>query len=72
MPLNFMKPMQNCRIIRIRGKDGIISRLKSLRLTENTTIRILQSAGSNLIIEVRNSRLALDSVLVGKIEVVPE
>lgn len=69
MPLIFVKPLENCVITKIRGQDKDLKHLRSLGLIERTPVRLLQSCRRNMIIEIRSSRLALDSRLAKRIEV---
>jgi ferrous iron transport protein A len=54
-------------IDRIIGQEKVISYLQSLGFVENQNVKIVSEIGGNMIIQVKESRIALDRNLAKKI-----
>lgn len=69
MPLNLAEAGETQIIKRIGGKPEVKKHLETLGFTCGEEISIVSSLGGNLIIKVKESRVALSMELAGKIMV---
>ena len=67
MPLPFAGVGKSCTIQKITGKDEVRRHLASLGFAPGETVTIISELGGSLIIGVRESRVALDRGLAGRI-----
>ncbi|MGI5893813.1 MAG: FeoA family protein [Candidatus Merdivicinus sp.] len=67
MPLTFAGIGQTKRIIKINGKDEVRQHLANLGFVAGEEVTILSELGGNLILRVKNSRIALDKQMAGRI-----
>ena len=67
IPLTEAPKRKVIRLISISGNRGITQRLAELGLTLGTKIKIIQDSGGPLIIEVRNSKIALGRGMAEKL-----
>ena len=54
-------------IIRIKGKDEQRRYIESLGFVEGTEVTVISELGGNLIVSVKESRIALDRTLANRI-----
>lgn len=59
MPLHCLKPGESRCILHITGKDELRIRLAALGLVPGERVTVLSTRGEDLIVQVKNSRLAL-------------
>lgn len=69
MPLTMLKPGESRLIIRITGRDEVRARLAALGFVPGERVTVLSSMGGNLIIAVKDSRVALGMDLAKRIMV---
>lgn len=69
MPLTFADTGKVYTIQKITGKDEIRTHLRNLGFVENGKVSVVSSLNGNLIVEVKNSRLAMDKSMAKKIMV---
>lgn len=69
MPLTFIKAGQTAAIIAIQGKDETKKFLGSLGFTAGESVTVISENGGNLILSVRNARIALDRSMAQRIQV---
>lgn len=69
MPLTMAKPGESLIIQRITGKDETIKFLNQLGLIEGHAVTVISSIGGNLIVNVKDTRVALDKSLSNRIMV---
>lgn len=69
MPLTLAKEGEQVCIKRITGKDDTIRFLNRLGFVEGEQISIVSRVAGNLIVCVKDSRIALDKTLAGRIAV---
>lgn len=67
MPLTYAEPGDINYIKKITGKDEVRRHLAELGLVVGEPVRVISKLGDNLIIAIKDSRIALDSGLVGRI-----
>ena len=69
LPLAFLSPGENCRVKRIGGKDDVKRHLANLGFVENEAIQVISQTGGNLIISVKDSRIAISKEMAQRIVV---
>ena len=67
MPVTMAVPGDRVRITRITGKDDIRRHLNELGLVEGDTITVVSNNGGNVILQVKDARIALDERLANRI-----
>ena len=60
MPLTFAKAGQTVTVRRITGRDEVRQLLAELGLVADTPVTIISEMAGNLIVQIRDSRIALD------------
>ncbi len=71
IPLSFFKKNVPGRIIRISGKEDVKRFLTGLGFITGTEIRLVNSVNGSVIVDVRGSRIAIDSDMASKIMCAP-
>jgi ferrous iron transport protein A len=67
MPLSMAKTGENVVIKKITGKDQIRQHLAELGLVVEEPITVVNEVGGNLIIQVKESRIAVDRTMANRI-----
>lgn len=67
MPLTYAKTGETNCIVRITGKDEIRRHLANLGFVEGATVTVVSELAGNLILNVKNCRIALDKSMAGRI-----
>ena len=67
MPLTMAKPGETVTIRKITGKDEVRQHLSELGFVVNGSVTIVSENGGNLILQVKDSRIALDSEMANRI-----
>ena len=67
MPLSMAKTGEMVTIRRITGRDDIRQHLAELGFVADTTITVINEIAGNLILQVKNSRIALDRDMASRI-----
>lgn len=67
MPLLFADEGKEYKIIQIKGKDEIRRHLLNLGFNEDSNVSVIHRMGDNLIVDVKGSRVAIDSSLAKRI-----
>lgn len=67
MPLVIAPLNTNLKIVKILVDEKLKKHLESLGITINSTIKVISSTAGNCIIEVKDSRLAIDRAVATKI-----
>ena len=65
LPLGFLKPGEAFTICKVKGKDETTRLLEELGFVEGSTVKLVSSLGGNLIVEVKGSRVAINSGMAG-------
>ncbi len=60
MPLTLAKPGQTVTVRRITGRDEVRKHLAELGLVADTPVTVVSEMAGNLILQIRDSRIALD------------
>ncbi|MDD6283489.1 FeoA family protein [Oribacterium sp. HCP28S3_H8] len=68
MPLSLCGPGEY-QVMRITGDEKIRQHLEALGFTPGSSIRVISKNGSNLIVQVKESRLAIDGTMAKRIMV---
>ena len=67
MPLTMAKTGENVVIRRITGKDEVRQHLAELGFVVDETVTVVTELGGNLILRVKDSRVALDNTMACRI-----
>ena len=67
IPLSIAKPGETVTIRRITGKDEVRQHLAELGFVENTDVTVVSELAGNLIVQVKDSRVALDKTMAARI-----
>ncbi len=67
MPLSMLDPGQEGMIRQVNGKDEVRSHLAQLGFVVGAQVRVVNSLGGNLILQVKDSRVALDRAMANRI-----
>ena len=67
MPLTTARPGETVTIRRITGKDEIRLHLAELGFVVGETVTVVSRMGGNLIVQVKDSRIALDRNMANRI-----
>ncbi len=69
MPLKLMEAGVKRKIVKIGGKEKTRRFLESLGFVEGAEVSVVSELGGNMIVNVKNSRVAIDSSLAERIMV---
>ncbi len=69
MPLTLLKSGETGEIKRIGGKDEVRKFLENLGFVMGEQIKVVSSTGGNIIVQVKDSRVAVSKGIAGKIMV---
>ena len=67
MPLTMVQAGQTVRICRITGRDEVRQHLAELGFVVGASVTVVNVLGGNLILQVKESRIALDRTLAMRI-----
>jgi ferrous iron transport protein A len=67
MPLILAQPGETVIIRKITGKDSIRQHLAELGFVVDSPVTVVSALGGSLILQVRDSRIALDKTMAGRI-----
>ena len=67
MPLTMAKPGEPVVIRKITGKDEVRSHLAELGFVVDETVSVVSEMGGNLILQVKDSRIALDRSMANRV-----
>ena len=66
MPLAMAKAGETVTIRKITGKDQVRQHLAELGFVVDTDVTVVSEIGGNLIVQVKNSRIALDKTMANR------
>lgn len=69
MPLTLLNAGETKQIIKIGGKDETRKFLENLGFVEGTDVTVVSQIAGNLIVNVKNSRVAVDRSMANRIMV---
>lgn len=67
MPLSMAKADETVVIKKITGKDQIRQHLAELGLVVDEEVKVVSEVGGNLILQVKDSRIAVDKTMANRI-----
>ena len=67
IPLYMAKPGETVTVRKITGKDEVRQHLAELGFVVDTEVTVVSTIGDNLIVQVKDSRVALDKTLAARI-----
>ncbi|MBP3899941.1 MAG: ferrous iron transport protein A [Blautia sp.] len=67
MPLTMAKPGEQVTIEKITGKDEIRRHLAELGFVVGTDVSVVNEMGGNVIVQVKDGRVALDKTMANRI-----
>ena len=67
MPITMAAPGETVIVLRIAGKDETRRHLNELGLVEGDRVTVVQNNGGNVILQVKDGRIALDQSLAMRI-----
>lgn len=67
MPLTLARPGERVTIRRVTGKDEVRAHLAELGFVADTVVTVVSALAGNLIVQVKDSRVALDAGLASRI-----
>lgn len=67
MPLSMARPGETVTIRKITGKDEVRQHLAELGFVVNTAVTVVSELGGSLILQVKDSRVALDRTMANRV-----
>ena len=67
MPLTMAKPGETVTIRKITGKDEVRQHLAELGFVVDGSVTVVSESAGNLILQVKESRIALDRTLANRV-----
>lgn len=67
MPLTLARPGETVTIRKITGKDEVRQHLAELGFVVDGTVTVVSEIAGNLILQVKDSRIALDQTMANRI-----
>ncbi len=69
MPLSLCSPGEENTVIRVGGKPEVRKHLEDLGFVAGSTVKIITRLGGNVIVQVKEARVAISSEMAQKIMV---
>lgn len=69
MPLTMAPPAEEATILKITGKDEVRQHLAELGFVVGATVKVVSEMAGNVIVQVKDSRVALDRSMANRIMV---
>ena len=69
MPLSMVEEGEPKTIVKVGGKEEVRKFLENLGFVDGTVVTVVSSLGGNMILEVKDSRVALGRDMASKIQV---
>ena len=69
MPLTMVKTGETVMIRKVTGKDEVRQHLAELGFVVDSDVTVVSEIGGNLIVQVKDSRIALDKTMANRIMV---
>ena len=67
MPLSMAKPGETVTVRHVTGKDEVRQHLKELGFVAGTEVTVISGLSGSLIVQVKDSRVALDRSMANRI-----
>lgn len=71
MPLTMAKPGETVTVRKITGRDSVRQHLAELGFVVDSSVTVVSRMGGNLILQVKDSRIALDRAMANRIMIEP-
>ena len=69
LPITMARPGESVLVKRISGRDEIRRHLNELGMVEGDTVTVIQNNSGNIILQVKDGRIALDQKLAMRIQI---
>ena len=69
MPLSMVEEGEPKTIVKVGGKEEVLKFLENLGFVDGTVVTVVSSLGGNMILKVKDSRVALGRDMASKIQV---
>ena len=69
IPLTMAAPAEEITILKITGKDEVRQHLAELGFVVGATVKVVSEMAGNVIVQVKDSRVALDQSMANRIMV---
>lgn len=69
MPLTMAKPGETVTIRKISGRDEVRQHLAELGFVVDSDVTVVSEIAGNLIVQVKESRIALDKTMANRIQI---
>ena len=69
MPLNFAEPGKDYQILKVGGNPAVKKHLEELGFVVDGTVQVINTLGGNLIVNVKETRVAISKEMAQKIMV---
>jgi len=67
MPLRMLKMGESACVQRVTGTDEVRSHLAELGFVQGTVVTVVNNIGGNMIIQVKDSRVAIDERMANRV-----
>lgn len=67
MPVSMLAPGEEGTIRKITGKDDLRAHLAELGFVVDAVVRVVSTLGGSLILQIKDSRVALDKTMASRI-----
>lgn len=67
MPLSMARPGETVTIRKITGRDEVRQHLAEMGFVVNTNVTVVSKLGGSLILQVKDSRVALDRTMANRV-----
>jgi len=67
MPVSMLAPGEEGTIRKITGKDEVRAHLAELGFVVDAVVRVVSTLGGSLILQIKDSRVALDKTMASRI-----
>lgn len=67
MPLRMLKSGDTASVRRVTGTDEVRSHLAELGFVPGTAVTVVSNIGGNLIVQVKDSRVAIDEKMANRV-----
>ncbi len=67
MPLSMLAPGEEGTIRKITGRDDVRAHLAQMGFVVDAVVKVVNSLGGSLILQVKDSRVALDKAMANRI-----
>ena len=72
IPLTLSRDGEKVKIAKVRGNDEMIKHIADMGIVPDETVTVLSAGGGNIIVKVKDSRVAIGKEQAGKIMVYPD